>query len=285
MKYTRFTGWRRSRMLYLVATPIGNLGDISKRALDALESCDVIACEDTRRTIKLLNAYNIKKKMIAFHMHNEAEMGARILEMAGEGMTICLVSDAGSPGISDPGESLVKLFYENNMKVSIIPGPNAALSGLVLSGLSTTRFVFEGFLPSTMKKRKDRLVELAFENRTMVFYEAPHRLNKCLGDMIEIFGADRKAAVVREITKVFEETLRGTLAELNLRFLENQPKGEFVIVVEGRNSEKTVRPAKSVEETYENLLAAGNDRKEAMRIIAKEYNISRREVYSRVNKD
>lgn len=271
-------------MLYLVATPIGNLKDISQRALEALRGCDIVACEDTRRTIKLLNAYDIKKKLISYHKHNEREAGESLLKMARDGMEICLVSDAGCPGISDPGEYLVKLFYSNKQEVSVIPGPNAALSALVLSGLKTERFVFEGFLPSTSKKRIERLKEMASEERTMIFYEAPHRLYKCLADMAKVFGEDRNAAAVKEITKVYENSIRGTLEELAETFSDKDPKGEFVVVVEGGKGPVSVIPKKSIEETYDELLKEGTDRKEALRIIAKQYNISRRDVYSKINK-
>lgn len=272
-------------MLYLVATPIGNLKDISQRALEVLENCDIIACEDTRRTIKLLNAYSIKKKLISYHKHNEREAGESLLKMAAAKLDICLVSDAGCPGISDPGEYLVKLFYENGMEVSVIPGPNAALSALVLSGLNTEKFIFEGFLPSTIKKRTEQLLKLSDERRTMLFYEAPHRIYKCLSDMAKIFGKDRKAAVVKEITKVYEKTYRGTFEQLMPEFADSEPKGEFVIVVEGGVAPDLQIPEKSIEESYNELIASGTDRKEALRIIAKQYNISRRDVYSKINKE
>ena len=272
-------------MLYLVATPIGNLKDISQRALEILGECDVIACEDTRRTVKLLNAYDIKKKLISYHKHNERETGEKLLGIARDGMDICLVSDAGCPGISDPGEQLVKLFYDNGMEVSVIPGPNAALSALVLSGLETGKFVFEGFLPSTSKKRMERLKEIADEQRTLIFYEAPHRLSKCLADMVKAFGSERKAAVVKEITKIYEKVTRGTLSDLAEAFSGEGQKGEHVLVVEGGKAPLPDVPEKSIEESYGTLISEGVDRKEAMRIIARQYNISRREVYSRINKD
>ena len=270
-------------MLYLVATPIGNLKDISHRAIEVLGECDIVACEDTRRTIKLLNAYNIKKKLVIYHRHNEREAGEHLLQKAREGNEICLVSDAGCPGISDPGEYLVKLFYENQMEVSVIPGPNAALSALVLSGLNTEKFVFEGFLPSTAKRRVERLKEMNCEERTMIFYEAPHRIHKCLTDMTKVFGEKRKAAAVKEITKVYERVFRGTVKELAIEFEGKEPKGEFVIIVEGGDGPVQEIPEKSIEEAYAELIAGGTDRKEALRIIAKQYNISRRDVYSKIN--
>ncbi|MBN1623002.1 MAG: 16S rRNA (cytidine(1402)-2'-O)-methyltransferase [Clostridia bacterium] len=269
-------------MLYLVATPIGNLGDISKRALEVLGSCDVIACEDTRHTIKLLNAYEIKKPLVAFHMHNEKEAGEKLLEKALEGNTICLVSDAGCPGISDPGEYLVKLFHENNIGVSVIPGPNAALSALMVSGLPTEKFVFEGFLPSQEKIRREHLVNLCDEERTMLFYEAPHRIGKTLCNMRDILGKNREAAVIKEITKLHETIIRGPLGFLFDKFSDDKQKGEFVIVVKGGVSE-FVKTSVSVSERYSELIENGMDRKEAMRTVAKEFNISRREVYSKVN--
>lgn len=272
-------------MLYLVATPIGNLKDISQRALEVLQDCDIVACEDTRRTIKLLNAYDIKKKLVSYHKHNEREAGESLLGMAREGMAICLVSDAGCPGISDPGEYLVKLFYDNDIDVSVIPGPNAALSALVLSGLKTEKFIFEGFLPSTSKKRIERLKEMSNEQRTMIFYEAPHRLFKCLADMSKVFGTERNAAAVKEITKIYEKAFRGNLGELCDKFAEGEPKGEFVLIVEGGEGPAEIIPEKSIEETYSDLIESGTDRKEALRIIAKQYNMSRRDVYSKINKE
>lgn len=272
-------------MLYLVATPIGNLKDISQRAIEVIGDCAVVACEDTRRTIKLLNAYNIKKKLIIYHRHNEREAGEQLLQLAREGNNICLVSDAGCPGISDPGEYLVKLFYENQMEVSVIPGANAALSALVLSGLSTEKFVFEGFLPSTKKRRVDRLKEMNTEKRTMIFYEAPHRIYKCLADMAKVFGDERNAAAVKEITKVYEKAFRGTLKNLTDEFEGKEQKGEFVIIVEGGEGPVQEIPEKSVEDTYAELIAGGTDRKEALRIIAKQNNMSRRDVYSKINKE
>jgi 16S rRNA (cytidine1402-2'-O)-methyltransferase len=269
-------------MLYLVATPIGNLGDISKRAIEVLEGCDIIACEDTRRTIKLLNAYEIKKPLVTFHKHNEKEAGEKLVQKAQEGSTICLVSDAGCPGISDPGEYLVKLFHENNLEVSVIPGPNAALSALMISGLPTEKFVFEGFLPSQEKIRREHLVKLCDEERTMLFYEAPHRIGKTLCNMRDILGKDREAAVVKEITKLHERITRGTLELLCKMFSDENQKGEFVIVVKGGFSE-FVKPSVSVSERYNELIENGMDRKEAMRTVAKEFNVSRREVYSKVN--
>ena len=272
-------------MLYLVATPIGNLKDISQRALEVLQGCDIVACEDTRRTIKLLNAYDIKKKLVSYHKHNERETGESLLGMAREGMQICLVSDAGCPGISDPGEYLVKLFYDNSLDVSVIPGPNAALSALVMSGLKTEKFIFEGFLPSTSKKRIERLKELSNEQRTMIFYEAPHRLFKCLSDMSKVFGPERNAAAVKEITKIYEKTFRGNLGELCDKFADSEPKGEFVLIIEGGEGPAEIIPEKSIEETYSDLIESGTDRKEALRIIAKQYNMSRRDVYSKINKE
>ncbi len=270
-------------MLYLVATPIGNLDDISKRAIDTLLECDFIACEDTRRTAKLLNAYGIKKKMIPYHKHNEREAGQKLLEAAREGKTICLVTDAGCPGISDPGEVLVRLFHENNIPVSVIPGPNAAISALMISGMDAERFVFEGFLPSTSGKRKSRLEEIKQEKRSLVFYEAPHRIGKALADMAAIFGKDRKAAAVKEITKIHETVLRGSLGELAGIFSGEATKGEFVLVVEGCPEEMEPVPDMPVKEKYEELLEKTGDRKKALLGVARLYNISRREAYSKIN--
>jgi 16S rRNA (cytidine1402-2'-O)-methyltransferase len=270
-------------MLYLVATPIGNLDDISKRALETLKKCDIIACEDTRRTAKLLNACDIKKKMVAYHKHNEKEAGNRLLEAALEGADICLVSDAGCPGISDPGEMLVRLFYENGLDASVIPGPNAALSALVLSGLDTSKFVFEGFLPPTPGKRRSRLEQIKDEERTLIFYEAPHRLGRTLGDMAAILGTGRRAAAVKEITKIYETVFRGTLKELADMFSKEPSKGEFVIVVEGRDEILAEIPKTDIKEKYREILEATGDRKKALLETARLYNLTRREAYSKIN--
>ncbi|MDI6840746.1 MAG: 16S rRNA (cytidine(1402)-2'-O)-methyltransferase [bacterium] len=218
--------------LYLVSTPIGNLGDITLRAIKVLKSVDLIVAEDTRRTKILLKHYNIDKPMTSFHDHNKFERTPLIISELKSGKSIALVSDSGTPGVSDPGFYLVREAIKSNLRVTSIPGPSAAISGLVCSGLPTDRFVFEGFLPRRSGMRKKRLKELVNESRTMVFFEAPHRLVHFMKDTLEVLG-DRRVALIRELTKKFEEVKRGVLSELIDYYSHNQPRGEFVIVMEG----------------------------------------------------
>ncbi len=222
--------------LYLVGTPLGNLGDISPRAKDTLASVDFIAAEDTRVTVKLLNYLNIKKPLVSYYQHNRASSGEKILERLLSGESCALVSDAGMPAISDPGEDMVALCAGNGVPVLIIPGPCAAVSALALSGLPTGRFTFEGFLSTAKKSRFQHLEELKSEKRTMIFYEAPHKLLPTLSDMLEYFG-DRRISICREMTKLHEETLRCTLSQALEHFQQTPPKGEFVLVVEGTQDE------------------------------------------------
>ncbi len=224
-------------MLYLVPTPIGNLQDITLRALELLKSVDLIACEDTRTSSKLLSHYDIKTPRISYHDHNERGRTPQLIEKLRAGQQIALISDAGSPGISDPGFFLVRACIEAEIPVQALPGPTAIIPALTISGLPTDRFVFEGFLP-VKKGRQKRLSELAEESRTMVFYESPHRIQKTLGNFEETFGGSRGAAVVREISKTFEEAKHGSLSELiNFFSDKNKIRGEFVIVVAGKGKE------------------------------------------------
>jgi len=218
--------------LYLVATPIGNLSDISYRAVKTLEEADFIAAEDTRITRGLLEHLGIKKPLVSYYRHNSRTSGEKILLRMLKGENCALVTDAGTPGISDPGEDLVCLCVNENIPVILIPGPNAAVSALAVSGLDTGRFTFEGFLPADKKKRYLHLNELMTEKRTMVFFEAPHKLKRTLACMFKFFG-DRRISISREMTKIYEETLRMTLTEAIEHFNDKQPRGEFVLVVEG----------------------------------------------------
>ncbi len=218
--------------LYLVGTPIGNLGDMSPRALETLEAVSFIAAEDTRVTLKILNRFDIKKPLVSYYEHNRRESGEKIISRLLEGEDCALVTAAGMPAISDPGEELVKLCAEAGIEVIVVPGPSAVTSAVALSGLSTGRFTFEGFLSTTKKSRFAHLNELREERRTMVFYEAPHKLRATLADMLEVLG-DRKIAVCREMTKLHEQTVRTTLAEAVSHYAENEPRGEYVLVVEG----------------------------------------------------
>lgn len=226
-------------MLYVVATPIGNLGDISQRALEILENCDVVAAEDTRHTQKLLSHFNIKKPLISYYEHNKIARGPLLLEKLRNGENIALVSDAGTPGISDPGADLIKAATDEGLEVTMIPGPVAGIMALVLSGLPTDKFVFEGFIGTDNKKRHEFAEMIATEMRTVIIYEAPHRLLKTLEFLEEIIQ-DRRIAVCRELTKTHEEVLRGTAKEHIAHFTENEPRGEFVLVIEGAK-EKTSR--------------------------------------------
>ena len=235
--------------LYLCATPIGNLSDVSARFLETLKYVDLIAAEDTRVTIKLLNHFNIKKPLTSYHEHNKAEKGEYILSLLKEGKNIALVSDAGTPAISDPGEDLVKLCIENGINITPIPGCVAAVNALILSGFSTKRFSFEGFLSVNKISRSKHLRFLDIDTHTLIFYEAPHKLIHTLADMAEFFGKDRKIALVRELTKIHEEVMRFTLDEALNKFDEVKPRGEYVIVVEGKSKEQT----QSQQQWWENL--------------------------------
>lgn len=219
--------------LILVPTPIGNLSDISERAVESLRSCDLILCEDTRHSKKLVQHLGVSTHLRSFHMHNEHQVLPAILDSIKNNESTCLISDAGTPGISDPGFLLVRACIEAYIEVSCLPGPTAFVPALVLSGLPSDRFCFEGFLPHK-KGRQSKLKLLSDEPRTMVFYESPHRLVKSLSQMAEFFGSERRASISREISKVHEETLRGTLSELKDHFEKTKPKGEFVLVVSGK---------------------------------------------------
>lgn len=271
--------------LFLVATPIGNLSDMSFRALEVLKNADLIAAEDTRNTIKLLNYYDIKTKMTSYHKHNKLEKANYLIEFMKDGNTLALVSDAGMPAISDPGEDLVRLAYENGLKVSIIPGACAAISAVAISGLSSRRFCFEGFLPSDNKERKKILEELKYERRSIVMYEAPHRLKKTIDEIISFMGEERKISIVKEITKKHETVIRMNAIDIKRFYEENEPKGEFVLVIEGDNSDEKIDwqdlDIKSHMKIYED---GGMDRKDAMKAVAKDRGISKREVYEYIMK-
>ncbi|MBR2079610.1 MAG: 16S rRNA (cytidine(1402)-2'-O)-methyltransferase [Clostridia bacterium] len=230
-----------SGTLFLVGTPIGNLGDISPRALAALSDCDFIAAEDTRVTLKLLNHFEIKKPMISYFEHNRRQKGEYIAERILSGENCALVTDAGMPAVSDPGEDLVALCYEKGIPVSVVPGPSAFVAAIALSGLPVGRFTFEGFLSVSKVSRREHLEEVKKEKRTMVFYEAPHKLSATLTDMYAYFG-DRKIAIVREITKIHEEVIRTTLKEASEKYAEESLKGEIVLVIEGYEEKEEDHP-------------------------------------------
>ncbi|NLL06098.1 MAG: 16S rRNA (cytidine(1402)-2'-O)-methyltransferase [Clostridiaceae bacterium] len=271
-------------ILYLVATPIGNLEDITLRAIRTLKEVDFIAAEDTRHTIKLLNHFEIKKSLVSYYEHNKREKGNYLISQLLEGKNIALVSDAGTPGISDPGEDLVKLCIEKDIKVTPIPGPVAAVTGLIASGLPSGRFAFEGFLPMNKRSRKERLASLKNEVRTIVFYEAPHKLTNTLNDLYQTFG-NRKVVFARELTKRFEEIVRCELKEAIEKYEKQAPKGEFVIIVEGISEDEITENNKkvwgnmSLEEHLDFYMREGLDKKEAMKKVAEDRGISKREVY------
>ncbi len=219
--------------LYLVGTPIGNLSDMSERAKKVLNEADFIAAEDTRNSLKLLSVFGIKKELVSYHEHNKKMSGERIVARLLSGESCALITDAGMPAISDPGEDLVRLCAERGVAVSVVPGPSAVVSALALSALATSRFAFEGFLPPVKGERKKRLEAVAYENRTMVFYEAPHKLKATLADMAQIFGKERKISLCRELTKINEEIIRTTLEEAIKLYGEKEPRGEYVLVVDG----------------------------------------------------
>ena len=267
-------------MLYLVPTPIGNLGDISVRCRETLEQADFIAAEDTRVTLKLLNYLGIKKSLVSYFEHNKAAKGNVILDRILAGETCALVSDAGSPAISDPGEDLVKQCAEAGVTVCAIPGPCAVITALSISGQSTGRFCFEGFLSTAKKSRREHLEALVKEQRTMIFYEAPHKLLNTLEDMAVVFGEDRPISLCRELTKLHEEVVRTTLGEAVAKYTENPPKGEFVLVVAGAPEEvKEAATADDAAERVKALMESGLSRKDAIKQTAKELDLPKNVVY------
>ena len=269
-----------SAMLYLVPTPIGNLGDISLRCRETLENADGIAAEDTRVTLKLLNHLGIKKNLVSYYEHNKATQGSRIVERILAGETCALVSDAGSPAISDPGEDLVKQCAAAGIPVCAIPGPCAAITALSISGQATGRFCFEGFLSTAKKSRREHLDALKKEQRTMIFYEAPHKLLTTLTDLREVFGGDRPISLCRELTKLHEEVVRTTLAEAVTRYTETPPKGEFVLIVAGAPAEQQEAPSETdAAARVSQLMAEGVSRKDAVKQAAKELGLPKNVVY------
>ena len=279
-----------SGMLYLCATPIGNLEDITYRVLRILKEVDLIAAEDTRNSIKLLNHFEIKTPMTSYHEYNKYEKGRYLIEQMHEGKNIALITDAGTPGISDPGEELVAMCYEAGIPVTSLPGPAACITALTISGLPTRRFAFEAFLPCDKKERAVILEELKRETRTIILYEAPHRLVKTLEELSENLG-DRKISLCRELTKKHETVFRGSLSEAVFWYKENPPKGECVMVLEGRSREEMEQEARQqwedmpLEAHMEHYMSQGIDKKEAMKLVAKDRGISKRDVYQALLRD
>lgn len=270
--------------LYLCATPIGNLEDITLRVLRVLEEVDLIAAEDTRNSIKLLNHYEIKTPMTSYHEFNKIEKAYQLVEKLQEGMNIALITDAGTPGISDPGEELVKIAYEAGIEVTSLPGPAACITALTLSGLSTRRFAFEAFLPKDKKERKRILEELQKETRTIILYEAPHHLIKTLEELREALG-NRRITLCRELTKKYEEGQRTTIDEVLEYYKDKEPRGEYVLVLEGKTKEEVEEERKkewetlSLEEHMQLYEEKGISHKEAMKLVAKDRGVSKRDIY------
>ena len=270
-----------SGTLYLVATPIGNLGDFSPRAEETLRTVDFIAAEDTRVSIRLLNHLEIKKPLVSYHEHNQVTAGQAILSRLLGGESCALVTDAGTPAISDPGEGLVRLCADAGVEVLSIPGCCAAVNALAVSGLPTLRFTFEGFLSMNKKERREHLESLQYEVRTMIFHEAPHKLQNTLKYFLEVFGGDRRISLCRELTKLHEETQRMTIAEAVAYYQENAPRGEYVLVVEG--APKREKAAVSLEDAVAQVLALkeqGMRLKDAAKEVAEHTGISKNELYA-----
>lgn len=270
--------------LYLCATPIGNLEDITYRVLRTLKEVDLIAAEDTRNSIKLLNHFDIHTPMTSYHEYNKIEKAEVLIRKMQEGMNIALITDAGTPGISDPGEDLVRMCYEAGIEVTSLPGAAACITALTLSGLPTRRFAFEAFLPSDKKERQAVLAELVDETRTIILYEAPHRLLKTLNELLEVLG-NRKMTLCRELTKKHETAFASTIEDI-LKFYETQePKGECVLVIEGKSRAELVKEERAkweemtIEEHMDVYLQQGMDKKEAMKAVAKDRGVSKRNIY------
>lgn len=271
--------------LYLCATPIGNLDDITLRVLNTLKEVDLIAAEDTRHSIKLLNHFDIKTPMTSYHEYNKIDKAKYLVGQMQQGINLALITDAGTPGISDPGEELVKQCYEAGIEVTSLPGPAACITALTLSGLATRRFCFEAFLPADKRERQWILDELKRETRTIIVYEAPHHLKGTLKELSDALGRERKITICRELTKKYEEAYRTTFAEALDHYEDEDPKGECVIVIEGRSINEIKEEQQksweemSIEEHMEIYLSQGVDRKEAMKLVAKDRGISKRDVY------
>jgi len=276
--------------LYLCATPIGNLEDITFRVIRTLKEVDLIAAEDTRHSIKLLNHFEIKTPMTSYHEFNKIDKGRYLIEQLQQGVNIALITDAGTPGISDPGEELVKLAYEAGIKVTSLPGPSACITALTLSGLSTRRFAFEAFLPTNKKEKQMVLKELQNETRTIILYEAPHRLVKTLKELKEALG-DRNMSLVRELTKIYETAFCTTIAGAIQYYDDKETKGECVLVIEGRQREEMIKEDQeqwmtlSLQEHMDFYISKGMDKKEAMKAVSADRGVTKREIYQQLIDD
>lgn len=277
-------GEKTTGTLYLCATPIGNLEDITFRVLRTLKEVDLIAAEDTRNSIRLLNHFHIKTPMTSYHEYNRIEKGYVLIEKMRQGMNVALITDAGTPAISDPGEDLVRLCYEEGIEVTSLPGAAACITALTISGLPTRRFCFEAFLPAEKKERQEIIEELVQETRTIIIYEAPHRLVKTLGELMNALG-DRRITVCRELTKRYETAFLTTISEALKYYESTEPKGECVLVVEGRSLQERKKEEQeswekiSIPEHMERYLSQGIEKKEAMKLVAKDRGIGKRDVY------
>ena len=275
--------------LYLCATPIGNLGDMTPRAVETLRAVDVIAAEDTRNSIKLLNHFDIHTPMTSYHEYNKVEKARKLVEQLLEGQNVALITDAGTPAISDPGEVLVRMCQESGIPVTALPGPAACITALTLSGLPTRRFCFEGFLPSDKKEKRKVLEELSQESRTIILYEAPHHMIRTLQELYEVLG-DRDVTLCRELTKKFESVMPTTLSKALKYYKEQEPKGEYVLVLRGRSREEKRREeisaweSMSIEEHMVYYQEQGMDNKEAMKQVAKDRGVGKREIYAYLHK-
>ena len=273
-----------SGTLYLCATPIGNLGDVSARCIEIFETVDLIAAEDTRRTVQLLNHFGISKPLTSYHEHNKKEKGEYIIKLLQEGKNVAQVSDAGTPAISDPGEDLVKLCIENDITVTSVPGPVAGITALILSGLSTARYAFEGFLSVNKRHRSEHLNSVKNDTHTLIFYEAPHKLKNTLADMQKVLGGDRKIAIARELTKLHEEIIRTDIDGAVKYYEENNPRGEYVLVIEGAkesvSEEENEWENISISEHVDKYVAEGLTSKEAIKKVAVDRGMAKRDVYN-----
>ena len=271
-------------ILYLCATPIGNLGDISSRCLEVLESVDLIAAEDTRRTLQLLNHFGITKALTSYHEHNKKAKGEYIIKLLLDGKNVAQVSDAGTPAISDPGEDLVRLAIDNGICVTSVPGPVAGITALILSGLPVARYAFEGFLSTNKRNRFEHLESVKNDTHTLIFYEAPHKLLTTLKDMRTVFGGERKIALARELTKVYEEIIRTTIDGAIEYYSEKSPRGEYVLVIEGASGD--VRDddcfwqEMSVKEHVDKYIIDGMTQKDAIKAVSTDRGVPKRDIYS-----
>ena len=273
--------------LYLVATPIGNLEDMTFRAIRTLKEVDLIAAEDTRNSIKLLNHFEIQTPMTSYHEYNKFDKGRKLVEKLEEGLDIAVITDAGTPGISDPGEELVKMCYETGIRVTSVPGPAACVTALTMSGQKTRRFCFEAFLPSDKKERKQILDSLENETKTMIIYEAPHRLVRTLEELYEVLG-DRAMTLCRELTKKHESVFKSTLSEILAYHRENPPKGECVMIIEGKSFKELKEESQEeflkipLQDHMKHYMDQGHSKKEAMKLVAKDRGVGKREIYQQL---